>query len=123
MGAKIIAAQDSVAPGASCVGCIVACGANLNIIRSVLDAEYDPKLGVAGTLFAQPGSDIEALAVVEQANEEGTSKEEMSNSARLMATAARTEARKLQSLSVDERRKILNAVADAVVSEQKDILN
>jgi len=123
MGAKIEAARDAVAPGASCFGCMVANGSDLSIIRSILGTEYDPALGVGGTLFAQPGSDIEALALTEVANEEVSDDEEMAKNARSMATAARTEARKLQSLSIDERRKILNAVADAVVSEQKDILN
>ena len=63
MASKIDAATNAVAPGSKCSACVVASGADLNTIRSILGPEY--KYGTKGTLFVTPGSDLERQALKE----------------------------------------------------------
>ena len=67
MAAKIDAAMSAVETGSSCVACVVASGADLNCIRAVLGAS--PAHGSRGTLFACPGSDLEAQALADSAGD------------------------------------------------------
>mmetsp|Transcript_41652 Transcript_41652/g.81650 ORF Transcript_41652/g.81650 Transcript_41652/m.81650 type:complete len:511 (+) Transcript_41652:779-2311(+) len=121
MTAKIEAASASVQSESRCFACVVASGSDLNVIKSVLNTEYDPALGVKGTLFAKAGSNIEIMALAEEAAK-AKKDDKITDVANKMAIAARTEARKLQNLSLDERRAILNAVADKLIFRQDEIL-
>uniref|UniRef100_A0A7S1BJV7 Delta-1-pyrroline-5-carboxylate synthase n=1 Tax=Corethron hystrix TaxID=216773 RepID=A0A7S1BJV7_9STRA len=122
MAAKIEAAQASVQPGSPCFACVVACGSDSNVIESLLGREFDSALGIKGTLFVQPDSSIETMALAEEALNRANDGAKVSDGASRMAVAARTEARKLQNLSIDERRAILNAIADALISRQEELL-
>jgi len=122
MSAKIDAARFAVTPGSACTACVVAAGSDLDCIRSILGREFDPALGPPkGTLFATPGSDLEKQALDELVHWE-TDDESVTEAAREMATAARKEARKLQSLPHDLRKSILHAVADALLNRQDELL-
>jgi delta-1-pyrroline-5-carboxylate synthetase len=68
MGSKIDAALNAVQPGSRCSACIVAAGSDLNSIRAVLGP--DPTYGRKGTLFVQPGSDLEQQALADIATDE-----------------------------------------------------
>lgn len=126
MSAKIMAAQLAVKPGSSCAACVVACGSDLDVIRSILGREYKDDLAnpPRGTLFATPGSDFEQSAMQDykdlgdSATEDGS----IENSTRDMAVAARREARKLQNLPFAQRQAILNAVADALMERQDELV-
>lgn len=63
MGSKIEAATNAVAAGSTCSACVVASGANLNTIRSVLGDNN--KYGTMGTLFVTPDSSIEKQALAD----------------------------------------------------------
>lgn len=124
MQSKIDAAQAAVKYGSTCSACVVARGSDLNAIRAILGREHDPALGPPkGTLFATPGSDLEAQAIKEEDKEALNSNTNVSEEARMMATAARDEARKLQSLSYEERGKVMYAVADALLANETELLH
>mmetsp|Transcript_29316 Transcript_29316/g.70739 ORF Transcript_29316/g.70739 Transcript_29316/m.70739 type:complete len:789 (-) Transcript_29316:128-2494(-) len=122
MDSKISAAQSAVKPGSECHACIVLSGADLNAIRSVTSEEYDPAIGSKGTLFATPGSELESQALKEIEASQAVSTESVSDVAHQMATSARDEARKLQTLPHTERKAILYAVADALEAEKETLL-
>lgn len=122
MDSKISAAQLAVEPGSQCRACIVLSGADLNSIRSVTSKEYDPTVGTKGTLFATPGSELEKQALKEMKNSQSAVTESVSEVARQMATAARDQARKLQTLPHAERKAILYSVADALEAEKETLL-
>jgi len=64
MASKIAAALSAVQPGSTCSACVVASGADLNTIRSVLSNDPKNKFNQnLGTLFVTPGSPLEAQAV------------------------------------------------------------
>ena len=64
MASKINAAMSAVQPGSNCSACVVASGADLNSIRSVLGR--NPKaMKTIGTLFVTPGSALEAQAIID----------------------------------------------------------
>lgn len=63
MASKIEAATNAVAPGSSCAACVIASGADLDSVRSILG--HDKKYGNKGTLFLTPGSAIEKQAISE----------------------------------------------------------
>ncbi len=63
MASKIEAATSAVAPGTKCAACVVASGADLNSVRSVLGREM--KYGTKGTLFLTPGSALEKESIKE----------------------------------------------------------
>lgn len=122
MSAKIAAARSAVEPGSACAACVIASGADLNAVRSILSREYDPSFGEPkGSLFATPGSDLAVKAleeVVYQVDEE----ESCGEQARELAQNARREARKLMSLPHAARKSILNAVADALLERKEEIM-
>ena len=68
MASKIDAASTAVSPGSSCRACVVASGRDLNSIRAILGT--DCKYGMKGTLFVTPGSDLEAQAIKDMAEQE-----------------------------------------------------
>ena len=123
MAAKIAAARKAVAPGSACTACIVAAGSDLNSIRSILAREYkaDDFGPPKGTLFATPGSDLEAQAMEElvvAVDEE----ESCISLAQDMASSARAEARKLQTLPYETRKSTLLAIAKALLDRQEELL-
>mmetsp|Transcript_14158 Transcript_14158/g.24160 ORF Transcript_14158/g.24160 Transcript_14158/m.24160 type:complete len:796 (-) Transcript_14158:151-2538(-) len=122
MDSKIAAAQSAVEPGSPCRACVVLSGADLNAIRSVTSKDYDPKIGTKGTLFATSGSELEKQALKEMEISQSASTESVSDVARQMATAARDQARKLQTLPHSDRKSILYAVADALEAEKDTLL-
>ena len=122
MSAKIAAAQMSVEPGSNCTACVVACGADLDAVRSVLGREYrasicDPP---KGTLFATPGSDFEKEAMEELVLTWDSDDDNLST--REMAHQARKQARKLQVMPFERRQAILHSVADALMDRQDELL-
>lgn len=120
MASKIAAATSAVQPGSKCSACVIASGAALDSIRSVLGR--DPKnTDNIGTLFVTPGSELEVQAIRDFSSGP-TSDDNGKTEARAQATAARNEARKLQSLPYEMRQNILNAVADALVERQSELL-
>lgn len=124
MGAKIDAAIDSVRPGSTCSACVILSGSDLNGVRSVFGGKYNPEFGPSkGTLFATPGSKLSVQAKIEIAEEAATAGHSVSEEARGMALAARNEARKLQSLSYQDRKTILYAVADALSEREEELLS
>lgn len=123
MGAKIQSAIDAVKPGSSCTACIIVSGNDHNCIRAILGRKHDPSLGPPkGTLFATIGSSLFKMASNEFKEENSKSKGTVSDEARAMATAARTEARKMQALSYEDRKTVLYAVADALLKNEKELL-
>mmetsp|Transcript_31953 Transcript_31953/g.59090 ORF Transcript_31953/g.59090 Transcript_31953/m.59090 type:complete len:796 (+) Transcript_31953:168-2555(+) len=122
MDSKISAAQSAVEPGSRCRACMVLSGVDLDAIRSVTTEEYDPAVGPRGTLFATPGSELEKQALKEIKDSESTAAQSVSDGAHQMATAARDQARKLQTLPHSERKAILYAVADALEAEKEGLL-
>jgi hypothetical protein len=119
MASKIEAATNAVAPGSTCTACVVASGADLNAIRAIFGPEN--RFGSKGTLFCTPGSALEKQAIIDLSSEVD-SVEKISNEAREKAIAARTEARKLQSLPYQVRQGILRAMADALLSRKGELL-
>jgi len=125
MGAKIDAAIEAVQPyaGSKCTACVVVSGHDLDSIRSVLGHS---KEGISdsqkGTLFVTPGTGLYNEAMREMEEETAALVVNVSDEARAMANASRTEARKLQGLPIEERRAILNAVADALVEKKEQLL-
>lgn len=123
MGAKIDSAVSAVVAGSLVQACIIAPGTDLNVIRSVFGPKYKPEFGSpVGTLFATPGSELQTMALEEVYADMAAAEDSVSEEARQCATAARTEARKLQTLPYEERRSILYAVADALVQRQEELL-
>lgn len=123
MGAKIDAALNSVKPGSTCYGCVVVGGSDLNCIRSILSPQYNAAFGPPkGTLFLTPGSKIYEQAKLEAEAEVAQSSQSVSDEARIMATKARQEARKLQALTYEQRQAILNTVADELLKQESTIL-
>lgn len=120
MAAKIDAATSAVAPGSSCGACVITSGADLDCIRNVLSREHIVIGDTKGTLFATPGSDLEKTAIGEDDAQDVCSF--VSEHAKEMADAARTEARKLQSMPNAERKQILFAVADALLAHKTELL-
>jgi delta-1-pyrroline-5-carboxylate synthetase len=120
MGSKIDAASAAVRPGAMCSACVVASGSDLNAIRAILGS--DPKYGTRGTLFCTPGSDLEKQAIQDSTSQDSESSTSVSDEARLKASAARCEARKLQALPYAVRQDILRAVAKALTERKEELL-
>jgi delta-1-pyrroline-5-carboxylate synthetase len=120
MGSKIEAASAAVRPGAMCSACVVASGSDLNSIRAILGS--DPKYGTRGTLFCTPGSDLEKQAMQDSISQDSESSSSVSDEARLKASAARSEARKLQALPYAVRQDILRAVAKALTERKEELL-
>eukprot|EP00560_Eucampia_antarctica_P000373 CAMPEP_0197841290 /NCGR_PEP_ID=MMETSP1437-20131217/46091_1 /TAXON_ID=49252 ORGANISM="Eucampia antarctica, Strain CCMP1452" /NCGR_SAMPLE_ID=MMETSP1437 /ASSEMBLY_ACC=CAM_ASM_001096 /LENGTH=804 /DNA_ID=CAMNT_0043451017 /DNA_START=29 /DNA_END=2443 /DNA_ORIENTATION=- len=121
MAAKINAAKSAVKPGSTCSACIIAGGDDLDTIHSVLYPVYDKK-PPRGTLFATPDTDLHKQALLEFEAAKLASATSVSDEARAMATAARNEARKLQALPYTERQAILNAVAEALITNKENLL-
>lgn len=120
MKAKIAAASRAVQPGGTCCACVVANGSDLNCINAILGSTYDPSFGgPKGTLFVTPGSELNRLADLEHQTEDSSSE---CDDTRQKAVAARTEARKLQTLSYQERQNILKGVADALLANSDKLL-
>ena len=119
MASKIGAALSAVAIGSACTACVVASGNDLNAIRAVLGP--DNKFGSKGTLFCTPGSTLEDQAVIEFGRG-GDSTDDISDEAREKAIAARSEARKLQSLSHEVRQNILRYMANALMNERDKLI-
>lgn len=123
MAAKIDAAINSVKPGSECTACIVVSGSDYDCIRAILGKKHNAAFGPPkGTLFATPDSAVYNLASEECKKDQAASQKSVSDEARLMATAARNEARKLQALSYQDRKSILYAVADALLKNEKELL-
>lgn len=123
MSDKIAAAEMAVSPGSACTACVVAAGSDLDSVRSILGREYDPEFGAPkGTLFACPGSDLEKQALEEAVDWQADDESQLGEAAREMASAARKEARKLQSMPHAVRKSILNAVADALEERQEELV-
>ncbi|EEC50366.1 predicted protein, partial [Phaeodactylum tricornutum CCAP 1055/1] len=104
MASKIDAALSAVQPGSTCCACVVAAGNDLNVIRSVL-AKTPPTTAAVADFVSDTHQDA---SVAEQT--------------RILATAARTQARKLQALPYGARQTILNAVADALLTHQEALM-
>lgn len=119
MASKIDAATGAVAPGSACTACVVASGNDLNSIRATFGA--DASVGSKGTLFCTPGSKLEEQAMLDYGTG-GDATDDISDEARKSAEAARSEARKLQALPHEVRQNILNAMADALISEKEKLL-
>ena len=131
MAAKIEAAVSAVEPGSSCSACVITAGSNLNAIRQVLGSKHSTTDGGrVGTLFCTPGSDLEEQAIKDEKVSDtasSSSKVELqdasvSDEARRKATAARTQARKLQAMPYEVRQNILRAVAQALLDRQDELL-
>mmetsp|Transcript_43878 Transcript_43878/g.93318 ORF Transcript_43878/g.93318 Transcript_43878/m.93318 type:complete len:831 (-) Transcript_43878:112-2604(-) len=122
MASKIAAAQTAVEPGSPCRACLVLSGTDLDSIRSVTSKEFDPAVGLKGTLFATPGSALEKQALKEMEDSQSAGSGSVSEAARQMATSARDQARKLQTLPHSERQAILYAVADALEAQKESLL-
>jgi delta-1-pyrroline-5-carboxylate synthetase len=125
MEAKISAAEMAVSPGSTCTACVVACGHDLDSVRSILGRNFHPKLShpPKGTLFATPGSDLEKEATAElDISTESDDETSVADVARDMAQTARKEARKLQALPLERRQAILSKVADALLEQKEKIL-
>lgn len=119
MASKIEAATNAVAPGTSCAACVVASGADLNAVRSILGR--DTKYGNKGTLFLTPGSALEKQAINElQALKENDG--DVADEARKKALAARAEARKLQALPHQVRKDVLVSIASALMDRKDELL-
>lgn len=124
MAAKIAAAHGAVAPGSSCTACVVAAGSDLNAIRSILGRDYRPEWGPPkGTLFATPGSYLETQALADfpplSSQDEDSSCYSIASD---MASAARSEARKLATLPFEARQAALGAIAKALLSRKDELL-
>lgn len=121
MGAKIDAALGAVKPGSKCNACVVVGGHDLDAIRGTIGTMVPPE--IKGTLFATVDTQLYEIAAKEVdtlvAKIEGRS---MPDEARTMATNARREARKLQCLPYEERRRILYTVAAALIERKEEIL-
>ena len=126
MGSKIDAARAAVKPGSRCRACVVASGSDLDCIRAVLGrdpAHVFAREAPRGTLFCTPGSDMEKQAVLELEQTVSPSLHvDLTQQTRDMATKARTEARKLQSLPYTVRQQILRSIADALLNRKSEIL-
>ena len=126
MAAKIQAASASVKPGSTCSACVIAAGSDLNAIRATLGSHYKPDLPSRGTLFCTPGSDLEEQAIkdykMDKKAAETTEDMNVSIEARAKATAARTQARKLQALPYSVRQSILRCVAKELLERKQELL-
>jgi len=129
MAAKIQAASSAVKPGSTCSACVVAAGSDLSAIRATLGSHYSPDLPSRGTLFCTPGSDLEAQALKDvkldgggESKQQHIENTDVSEEARLKATAARTQARKLQAMPYEVRQSILRAIAQALLDRQEELL-
>jgi delta-1-pyrroline-5-carboxylate synthetase len=124
MAAKIDSAEMAVSPGSSCTACIVACGHDLDVVRSIFGRTYEPEISnpPKGTLFATPGSDLEKEATDELVIALENEEESVAGAAREMAQDARAEARRLQALPFERRQAILYKVADALLEQKAKIL-
>eukprot|EP00934_Nitzschia_sp_Nitz4_P002037 Nitzschia sp. Nitz4//scaffold55_size114948//106047//108455//NITZ4_003927-RA/size114948-snap-gene-0.194-mRNA-1//-1//CDS//3329554608//2037//frame0 len=118
MASKIEAASFAVSEGSSCGACVIASGTNLDAVRSVFSPINDH--GNLGTLFLTPGSPLELQALEELKHEEKTA--DLSQEAREKASAARSEARKLQAMPFSVRRDILETVATALKEREAEIM-
>lgn len=99
-------------------------GADLNSIRSITSKEHGRKhCETKGTLFVTPESELEKQALKEYQEMQSSNAESVSESARIMATNSRDQARKLQNLPHAERKAILYAVAEALETEKDQILS
>jgi delta-1-pyrroline-5-carboxylate synthetase len=146
MSSKIDAALSAVQSGSPTRACVVAAGHDLNSIRSILGPNGS-SYGSKGTLFCQVGTNLdqqakrEASAVAAAAASSSASKannrqpkndtlsvsstqqeQQQQNAARQQAIAARVQARKLQTMSYEVRRNIILAIADALLTQQDEIL-
>lgn len=131
MGAKIDAAMSAVKPGSSCSACVIAAGSDLNAIRAVLGPNKSGILYESiGTLFCTPGSDLEEQAIKDvetvtnkiSSGKESSGCTSVSEEARLKATAARTQARKLQTMPYEVRQNILRTIAKSLLDRQDELL-
>mmetsp|Transcript_23645 Transcript_23645/g.30848 ORF Transcript_23645/g.30848 Transcript_23645/m.30848 type:complete len:508 (+) Transcript_23645:109-1632(+) len=118
MSSKIESAQAAVAPGSNCNACVVVAGSDLNSIRAILGP--NPKYGCKGTLFVTPGSELEKQAIADLSVVESDAN--VSDEARIAATSARSEARKLQAMPYQVRQDILRAVAQALIDRKDELL-
>lgn len=122
MGAKIEAAIGAVEPGSNCNACVIVNGNDLNAIRSIVGRKSSENADAKGTLFATPGTQLYDIAKAECQAKKDKPEESVSAEARIMASAARSEARKLQALSYEERKNILYSVADALIERKEELL-
>ncbi|KAL7569341.1 hypothetical protein ACA910_016883 [Epithemia clementina (nom. ined.)] len=128
MQAKIDAAMSAVKPGSTCSACVIAAGSDLDSIRAILGSNESSKnYGVKGTLFCTPGSDLEEQAIkdvklIKENALQQSGNTSVSDEARIKATAARTQARKLQAMPYETRQNILRAIAKALVDRQDELL-
>ena len=118
MSSKIEAASAAVRAGSNCSACVIAAGSDLNTIRAVLGRAQN--YVSPGTLFCTPGSDLEKQALVDENLTE--SDPGVAEDARTKATAARSEARKLQAMPYATRRSILTAMADALLARKEELV-
>ena len=152
MGAKISAALGAVESGSNCTACVVVGGDDLDAIRSIVgrrpkDCEPKGTLFVTpGTqLHDIACAEEEADKVCTRVDiickrtdrtsiyimncsltfcfrKQTIATKSVSDEARVMATKARSEARKLQALSYEERRNILYTVAGALIERKEELL-
>ena len=118
MSSKIEAASAAVRAGSNCSACVIAAGSDLNTIRAVLGRAQN--YVSPGTLFCTPGSDLEKQALVDENLTE--SDPGVAEDARTKATAARSEARKLQAMPYATRQSILTAMADALLARKEELV-
>ena len=118
MSSKIEAASAAVRAGSNCSACVIAAGSDLNTIRAVLGRAQN--YVSPGTLFCTPGSDLERQALVDENLTE--SDPGVAEDARTKATAARSEARKLQAMPYATRQSILTAMADALLARKEQLV-
>mmetsp|Transcript_27111 Transcript_27111/g.41601 ORF Transcript_27111/g.41601 Transcript_27111/m.41601 type:complete len:790 (+) Transcript_27111:65-2434(+) len=123
MQSKIDSAMFAVSEGTNCKACVVVGGNDLNAIRSVLGAKFDPALGSSkGTLFVTPGTELDTIVRKELIEEEKASNEGVSEDAERKATDARIQTRKLQSMPHDVRKSILNTIAEELLNHKEELL-
>eukprot|EP00593_Proboscia_inermis_P015729 CAMPEP_0171306166 /NCGR_PEP_ID=MMETSP0816-20121228/16130_1 /TAXON_ID=420281 /ORGANISM="Proboscia inermis, Strain CCAP1064/1" /LENGTH=74 /DNA_ID=CAMNT_0011787571 /DNA_START=1 /DNA_END=222 /DNA_ORIENTATION=+ len=72
----------AVKKGSRCYACVVACGNDLDAVRSVLGPVYKEEFGAKGTLFVTPGTELEKQAAKESAEEAEAAKGNVSDEAR-----------------------------------------
>mmetsp|Transcript_22422 Transcript_22422/g.52907 ORF Transcript_22422/g.52907 Transcript_22422/m.52907 type:complete len:823 (-) Transcript_22422:152-2620(-) len=133
MASKIDAAMNAVVEGSKCQACVVASGADLDAVRSILgsgsssSSNNNGRGRTRGTLFCTPGSPLyeqakKDLAGMTSKSDDKSAVDNISNEARAKAVAARTEARKLQALPYQVRQDVLRSMADALLQRQDELL-
>jgi delta-1-pyrroline-5-carboxylate synthetase len=111
MAAKIQAALSAVKPGSSCTACVFAAGSDLDAIRATLGSQHSKKLpSHRGSLFCtlevtwknKLFEDFQVTSKSKTEEEKQKLDAHVSEEVRLMAVAARTQARKLQVMPYDD---------------------